>query len=1488
MTPGTPRWPRARAAALAGAAAAACATPGPRPAPAAAPAPAPDTLTVVLAATTDVHGHLRAWDYFAARPDPAGSLAGAATIVDSLRRAHPGRVVLVDAGDMLQGTPLTDVAARQDTAAPHPVAAAMNAMGYDAAAVGNHEFNYGLALVARVRREARFPLLAANATTPDGRRAFPAYTVVERGGARVAVVGATTPGSMVWDRDHLRGRLVIGDVVRAVRQAADSARAAGADVVVAVLHSGLDEPSSYDTVGTGLPGENVAGRVAAEVPGLDAVVFGHSHRQLADSAPNGVLLVQPKNWAASVGVARLTLVRDARARGTPGRWRVLARRAALLPVRGRAEAPAVLAATEAAHGRAVAYVGSTLGTTPAAWRADSARVADAAVTDFVLEVMRRRSGAELAATAAFSLDAGLDSGAVTVAELARLYPYENTLRAVRVTGAQLRAFLEQSARYYQTYDAAAPGGPATAPDVPGYNFDVVAGADYALDLSRPPGQRVARLAVRGRPVADADTFTLALNNYRQTGGGGFAMLAGAPVVYDRGEQIRDLLIDEVRARGTVRPEQYHTVNWRIGPAAAVARAYAAMRPAGVAAAPGGGPRPAPADPVALRKDTPADAPAARTGRDPSAGAALPRRLRVLAVNDFHGALEPRPDAGGTLRGGAAPLAAAVARARAECAAPECVSVLLDGGDEFQGTPASNLAYGRNVARLFGLLGVDAAALGNHDLDWGRDTLRARAREVPYRVLAANARTAAGAPIPGTADDTLITRGALRVGVVGLASPETPTLTRAANTRGLAFGPMVPAFDARARALRARGAHVVLAVAHSGAFCDRRADSASAAVSPGGCEGEIVDFVNAAAEPPDAVVSGHTHSLVDARVRGVPVVQARSSGRALGVVDLVLDAGGRPIPDSTRSEVRDVTGPGDDGPEPVRALVRRSTAAVAELVGRPVAEVAEAMRRGPGEQYALGHLLADAQRWAGRGDVAVMNNGGIRADLRAGTATYGSLFEVQPFGNVLSRVAARGRDLRAYLEQIVGARRAARARERRGGGLRPGAAGRAADHPRRARWRRAHRRRPALLDRAQRLPGHRRRRARPGRARGLGDPAQHRGPRRARRLHEAAPAARAPARGGAAPRRGPPVSDAPGHAPDAAPRPAALRAFVNERGVDVAPGGTALDAVAAFDALAGHRAGRGRRGRRARRARQPRPPVDPAAPAHGGASTACSPRAGPPRPATTATRPNRSHDRQPRRPRPTRLPPGAGRPRPPRPPAQGRAALPPRRQRAPGDAPRARRRAGRGHAARHPRGARPTTCASTTPATLEEYLTASTSRSPCCRPRRRSSARRTSSPSTRPPRGCATWRCATRRRSTRAPGSTWPARSRRRSGASRAPSATPTWWRGCSCARSATSRRRSPSRRRRWPSSTARAAWWASTSRAARPGTRPRATRRRSSTRARTTWRAPATPARAPARRACATRCTAATATGWATARASSRTRRCSTTSPTGSCAWSAA
>jgi 2',3'-cyclic-nucleotide 2'-phosphodiesterase/3'-nucleotidase len=532
-------------------------------------APAPDSLDLIIASTTDVHGHLRGWDYFASKADPARGLSRAATVVDSLRATDPGGVVLVDAGDFLQGTPLTFVAAREDSLAPNPVIAAMNAMRCDAAAVGNHEFNYGVPYLRRAESEARFPLLAANAYTPAGARAFAAWTMLGRRGVKIAVVGATTPGSMLWDRDHLAGRVVLHDIVPDVRAAVDSARAAGADVVIVVLHSGLDEPSSYDTVSTHVPSENVAARVAREVPGIDLLVFGHSHKELASLVIGHTLLVQPKNWATSVSVAHLALVRE------DGRWRVVAKHASLVPTAGHAENRAVLDATARGHADALRYAATVIGRTGVPWRADSARVADTPLIDFVLDVERRASGAQLASTAVFSTDASLAAGPVTVAEIAALYPYDNTLRAVKITGAELRSYLEQSARYFRRN---ADGTVDVDPAVPGFDYDVVAGVDYTIDLALPTGHRITKLEYQGRPVVPTDSFTLALNNYRQTGGGGYAMLRTAPVVYDRQLEIRQLLIDEVRRRAVLVPRDYVHYNWRIVPPSAIGRLLAHQQP----------------------------------------------------------------------------------------------------------------------------------------------------------------------------------------------------------------------------------------------------------------------------------------------------------------------------------------------------------------------------------------------------------------------------------------------------------------------------------------------------------------------------------------------------------------------------------------------------------------------------------------------------------------------------------------------------------------------------------------------------------------------------------------------------------------------------------------------------------------------------------------------------------------------------------------------
>ena len=848
----------------------------------------------------------------------------------------------------------------------------MNAMHYDASAIGNHEFNYGVPFLTRTMAQARLRFVAANVRKTDGMHAYPSWTMVERGGVKVGIVGATTPGVMVWDRDNVKNRLVLNDIVPEVRIAVAAARAGGADVIILTVHSGLSGPSSYDTVATHVPSENVAARVAHEVRGIDLIVYGHSHEEMPDTVIDGVLLMQPKNWATSVAVAHIGLAREGKA------WHVASKASTVVQTINHAESPAVLAATESAHRATLAWVNAPIGRTAVRWRADSARVTDTPLIDFVLEVERKTAHADLASTPAFSLDASIDSGTITSARMQALYPYENTLRAVRITGGQLRDYLEQSARYFRT---ATDGSVTVDPAIPGYNFDIVSGADYTLDVSRPIGQRVTRLEFKGHPVQPTDTFTMALNNYRQTGGGGYAMLAGAPVVYDKNQEIRLLLADEVRRVGTITQSDYFVPNWRIEPASAVASLYAQLH----------------------RNNRP-DAHAIGSSVVNGTRARPATRLRIIGTNDFHGALEARPDASGKLRGGATYLATVIKAAAAQCVAPACETILLDAGDEFQGTPASNLAFGRPIVAMFNNLGYSAGALGNHEFDWGQDTLRARMRDAHYAILGANVRYADGRDVPWIRDDTLVTRGALKVGIIGVATVVTPSTTKAINVADLRFLQPAPIVDSLTRELRARGADYVVVVAHAGAYCDR--DGAT------NCNGEIMDLAHALHEPVDAIISGHTHSLVDASVNGVPVVQARSSGTAYEVVDLG--------PSLNAHHVYDVL-PDSIAPDPaIAAIVTDAVAKVAPFVNRAVTTIAADMTRS-GAQYPLGNLLADAMRIGAKGDVGVMNNGGIRANLRAGTATYGTLFEIQPFGNQLYRLTVSGKAMRDYFERLVSRR-----------------------------------------------------------------------------------------------------------------------------------------------------------------------------------------------------------------------------------------------------------------------------------------------------------------------------------------------------------------------------------------------------------------------------------------------------------------------------------
>jgi 2',3'-cyclic-nucleotide 2'-phosphodiesterase (5'-nucleotidase family) len=384
---------------------------------------------------------------------------------------------------------------------------------------------------------------------------------------------------------------------------------------------------------------------------------------------------------------------------------------------------------------------------------------------------------------------------------------------------------------------------------------------------------------------------------------------------------------------------------------------------------------------------------------------LPQRLRIIGTNDFHGALDPRPDENGVTRGGAANLAAMIRQAERECQQPECVTILVDGGDEFQGTPASNFVFGRSVVEVFNYLGYSAAALGNHEFDWGLDTLRARMRDAHYPMLGANIRFKAdGADVPWIPNDTIVQRGPFRVGIIGFSTVETPATTWGPNVADLRFDDEAPIVDSLAPLLRARGADFVIVIGHLAARC----------TADGTCLGEAADLANRITVPIDAIVSGHSHTRVDGAVKGIPLVQARSRGQAIDVVDLYTS--GAP----THHEVRDVFADSVQANADVAALVasaRQYLDRVAPQINRPVATIATPIRNS-GNQHALGNLIADAMRVVGGGDMAIMNSGGVRQSLPAGVATYGTLFEVQPFNNHLVRVRVSGQNLWNYFAAAI--------------------------------------------------------------------------------------------------------------------------------------------------------------------------------------------------------------------------------------------------------------------------------------------------------------------------------------------------------------------------------------------------------------------------------------------------------------------------------------
>jgi 2',3'-cyclic-nucleotide 2'-phosphodiesterase (5'-nucleotidase family) len=396
---------------------------------------------------------------------------------------------------------------------------------------------------------------------------------------------------------------------------------------------------------------------------------------------------------------------------------------------------------------------------------------------------------------------------------------------------------------------------------------------------------------------------------------------------------------------------------------------------------------------------------------PAAGPApeAVKRVRIVHTNDFHGRLLPQTANGRSL-GGSAVLAAHFDSAAARFDGP---TIILSAGDDMQGTAISNLSWGRATIAAHNASGYDAAAVGNHEFDWGQDTLRARIAESRFPWLAANLFVAGTRTQPAWVRPwVMIERGGVRTAVIGIALETTPEIVLAGRTAGLEFGDEAPAIDQAAREARAAGADFVVVTAHVGAACEQ-AGTAPAEASAR-CRGEILEIADALAEPVDLMVGGHTHQRVLTSEDSIPLVEAASYSTAYSVTDLER-RGGRTT--ATRSEVRPSFADEVSPDTLVARVVEEWNRRVGPILDRVVATSAQPLERARTES-ALGNLVADAMRVQTGAQASLINNGSVRRDLPAGPLRWGVLFELQPFANALVTTVVTGAQLREALENAV--------------------------------------------------------------------------------------------------------------------------------------------------------------------------------------------------------------------------------------------------------------------------------------------------------------------------------------------------------------------------------------------------------------------------------------------------------------------------------------
>ena len=487
----------------------------------------PFTMDLQILATSDTHGKFDPWDYAANKEDTSGSVAQQAAAIKQLRTPD---TLVIDAGDTIQGNS-SQLFLEDDI---HPMVAAMNAIGYDIWVPGNHEYNYGMDVIQKVMAQQKAQVLTGNVYAPDGTPLANSYTILKKRDVRIGLIGMVTPNITRWDAVNLTGWTVtnpVDECRKVIDQIKDQV-----DVLIGVMH--MDTENEYGVYGSGVTD------LANACPEFDVIIAAHGHKEIPGEEINGVLVIENKNAGATMSDIHLQLHRK-----LDGGWKVASRSSESIQIKDYQADPELVALLapydERAKADAVIPIGELVGGNMAPdneiENIPSPMVQDTALLDFINEVQLYYTGAQVSATAMTSMTGQMREGTIRKCDLTSIYTYENTLYKLQMNGAQLRDYMEWSAAFYKTWQ---PGDLTIAfdPDTRYYLYDAFAGVNYEIDISQEPGNRIRNLTwPDGTPVADTDSFAIAVNNYPAT-----TQLLIAADIFAPGEAMPQLLEMDVR------------------------------------------------------------------------------------------------------------------------------------------------------------------------------------------------------------------------------------------------------------------------------------------------------------------------------------------------------------------------------------------------------------------------------------------------------------------------------------------------------------------------------------------------------------------------------------------------------------------------------------------------------------------------------------------------------------------------------------------------------------------------------------------------------------------------------------------------------------------------------------------------------------------------------------------------------------------------------